>query len=71
LYLYGIKINKTEMKIFRNTLAVRNGETTVNVFFHGEAAPAPHWVECSELEIYRKGCTLLWKSGGTSLFGWL
>jgi len=60
------------MKTFKNTKFIqRDYETTNVVFCQAETAPDANWVECSELEIYRRNCQQLYKAGPITFFGYL
>lgn len=58
------------MKTFRNTkYTKRDYEATNVIACQAVAAPAPHWVECSETVL--EGLFPLWIENGTRYFGYL
>ncbi len=68
----GFTLQHQDMKTFKNTkFTTRDYECTQVVFCQAETAPNDFWVECSELEIYRKNCTQLYKAGDQTFFGYL
>ena len=74
IFAVSLKYRKTvkDMKTFKNTkFTTRDYEATQVVFCQAETAPNEFWVECSELEIYRKNCTQLYKAGDQTFFGYL